>query len=146
MERAWAIAGNKEEYASKFSVRINKKFPGMNQILSYAKAHRGSPAYARMKRECTAAVVSALNGVTPILNCNKIYPVFNWHILNRRRDPDNIAVAVKFIFDAFVIVGIIENDGHKHVGGWDNLFTKVSEPDYVTVDVYCQTEENYSGD
>lgn len=130
-----------EGYNNKFFLRVNKKFPGMNEILAYAKAKRGGPGYARIKRECTEEVISAFNGTIPFLNCSKIYPVFNWHVANKRRDPDNIAVAVKFIFDAFVTAGIIKNDGHRYIGGWDNIFTQVDEPDYVTVDVHCQTEE-----
>lgn len=39
-----------------------------------------------------------------------------------RRDPDNIAAAVKFIWDGLVEAGVIPNDGWKENGGWSNHF------------------------
>ena len=38
-----------------------------------------------------------------------------WMETDRRRDPDNISSGIKFILDAFVHAGIIENDGWKQV-------------------------------
>jgi len=40
---------------------------------------------------------------------------FTWIESNKRRDPDNIAFAQKFVFDGLIKAGILENDGHKQV-------------------------------
>lgn len=39
----------------------------------------------------------------------------DWYVKNRRKDPDNIAFAVKFILDGLQQAGIIDNDGFKQV-------------------------------
>ena len=46
------------------------------------------------------------------------YPVklkITWYEPTKRRDVDNITFAVKFIQDALVKAGILENDGQKQV-------------------------------
>lgn len=46
------------------------------------------------------------------------YPVelqITWYEPNKRRDLDNIVFAVKFIQDALVSAGIIENDSQKYI-------------------------------
>lgn len=141
MERTWPIMRHDVTFNENFSVRIDKKLPGMNEIIAAAKKGFGGLVYARMKRDCTKVIVDAVKLVSHPLGCSKIYVVFNWCVANRRRDPDNIAAAVKFIFDAFVIAGVIKNDSQRYVIGWDNLFTKVDGSDYVEVKVHCQTEE-----
>lgn len=40
---------------------------------------------------------------------------FTWYLTNRKRDPDNVAFAKKFIMDGFVSAGLIPNDGAKNV-------------------------------
>lgn len=49
--------------------------------------------------------------------------VFKWYDKDRMRDPDNIAFATKFIFDAMQIAGVLVNDGWKQTaGGFMHLF------------------------
>lgn len=50
----------------------------------------------------------------PVIN----YPIelkITWYEPNKRRDVDNIVFAVKFIQDALVASGIIENDSQKYI-------------------------------
>jgi len=128
-----------DSYNDKFSFRVNTKFPSMNEIIACAKKGGNGMAYARLKKRYTREVIDVLEQTRIPFDCYKIYAVFTWCVANRRRDPDNIAVAVKFVFDAFVYAGLIKNDGQRTIDGWYNNFKKVSEPDYVDVDVYCQT-------
>lgn len=53
-------------------------------------------------------------------NCVPLQPpvtvdVTLWQRTNRRRDPDNVAGISKPMVDALVDVGVIPDDGHKHV-------------------------------
>ncbi len=52
----------------------------------------------------------------------KMVFVFTWYRKNKRTDPDNIVFAKKFILDAMQEIGIIENDGWKQIGGFEDRF------------------------
>ena len=47
---------------------------------------------------------------------------FTWLITNKRTDPDNIASAKKQILDGLVKGGIIPDDTHKHILGFEDEF------------------------
>ena len=52
----------------------------------------------------------------------KIFLHITWYCKDKRRDPDNVAAAVKFIWDGLVAAGVIENDGWTQNAGWTNRF------------------------
>ena len=43
---------------------------------------------------------------------------FTWYRCNRRTDPDNFCFSVKFLMDAMVQIGMINNDGWNNVAGY----------------------------
>ena len=45
-----------------------------------------------------------------------------WYAENRRKDKDNIAFAVKYIFDGMIDAELLENDGWQQIGDWENVF------------------------
>ena len=47
---------------------------------------------------------------------------FDWYVKNRRKDKDNIAFAKKYIFDGMIQAGLIDNDGWKQIGNWEETF------------------------
>lgn len=96
---------------------IPGEMPGMNEIVKASKAHFG--AYSTMKKENTEMVAWLASGKPKM---ESVYLDITWYCKNRMRDPDNIAAAVKFIFDGLVEGGIIENDGWKQNKGWTNTF------------------------
>lgn len=53
---------------------------------------------------------------------NKVFIVFKWFTKNKRKDPDNIAFSKKFILDAMVSTGMLQNDGQNQVVGFLDLF------------------------
>lgn len=65
------------------------------------------------------------------------YPVwvrFLWITPDKRKDPDNVAFAKKFIMDGLVNAGILENDGRRQVAGFtDDFEVSAKEP---RVEVY----------
>lgn len=53
------------------------------------------------------------------------YPVtltFHWYEKDRRRDPDNICFAKKFILDALVAEQVFPNDSQKYIKGFHDFF------------------------
>ena len=152
MEGARSATWLKIKYDTEFRFSIDRKLPGMNEIIASAKKGFGGRVYASSKKKNTLAAVEAVRAVDPPLDCFKIYASFEWCVVNKRRDPDNIAAAVKFIFDALVIVGVIKRDSQQYVGGWDNSFVRIPKDnckqtgtilrlnDYVNATVYCQRD------
>ena len=47
---------------------------------------------------------------------------FNWFEPNRKRDPDNIAFAKKYILDALVKEGVLKNDSQKYIEHFEDYF------------------------
>lgn len=64
---------------------------------------------------------------------------FRWYEKNSRRDMDNIAFAKKFILDALVKKGVLQDDGWKWVKGFtDEFFIDKKNP---RIEVELKTEE-----
>ena len=47
---------------------------------------------------------------------------FTWHVKNRKSDPDNIAFAKKYVLDGMVKAGIIPDDTHRYIKGFEDRF------------------------
>ena len=74
-----------------------------------------------MKKNATALVAaSAMEQLRQI--DGRCEYLFTWFEPTRRRDPDNIAFAKKFIFDGLIQAGIIKGDGWKQVAGFADRF------------------------
>lgn len=66
---------------------------------------------------------------------------FIWHERTKKRDPDNIASAKKFILDAMQKNGIIPNDNRKYIKGFtDDIVDDIA--DYVEVKIFEEIEKN----
>lgn len=104
------------------------KLPGLNEVISANRSHYHKGA--KLKRAAQAIIAPQLPR-RPIPGCNHYR--FTWYAKDKRRDPDNIASAQKFILDAMVAGGIIENDGWKQVASITHRFAK--GPDSVEVEI-----------
>lgn len=96
--------------------------PGLNEVLAAANQRRGKwNAYDDLKRIWGTTIAA-------ILRAQRIQPVpaayfrFVWIERSRRRDPDNIASAKKFLLDAVVQAGVLPGDGWATVRGWEDAF------------------------
>lgn len=103
--------------SEKEKIIIPGELPGMNEIIEAAKQHHMQ--YAKMKKYNTEAVGWAAKQVPAK---KRVFLNITWYCKNRKKDPDNIAAAVKFIWDGLVESGVIENDGWKQNAGWTNRF------------------------
>jgi len=88
-------------------------WPDLN---AYIDAERGSRYVgARIKRDYTEAarvIAQAANVGQAHTPCEV---VCYWHVKDWRKDPDNIAFAVKFLLDGMVRAGVLPGDGAKHI-------------------------------
>jgi len=76
---------------------------------------------AQMKKVSTEAVAwAAKEQLKPVEGVCEY--MFIWNEPNKKRDPDNIAFAKKFIMDGLIMAGIIPNDGWQNVGGFIDRF------------------------
>ncbi|MFP4662686.1 MAG: RusA family crossover junction endodeoxyribonuclease [Halanaerobiales bacterium] len=98
----------------RFKITIPGEMPGLNKITKAAKDHYH--AYNNMKRENTELVMLIANKL-PKMKSVKLN--ITWYCKNKRRDPDNIAAAKKFILDGLVEAGVLKNDGWSEVKGWE---------------------------
>jgi Holliday junction resolvase RusA-like endonuclease len=99
---------------------VDWKLPGMNE---YTKANRSGPHVgASMKKQAEEVIFYAIRQA-------KIQPVSGPVVLNYiwtepglKRDADNIAVAQKFVQDALVSAGILQDDSLKNIVGFNHAF------------------------
>ncbi len=99
------------------TIIIPGELPGMNEIIAAAKSHYHQ--YNDMKKVNTEMVTWIAKKIP---KKKRIFLDITWYCKDRRRDPDNIAAAVKFIWDGLVEAGVIENDGWSENAGWSNTF------------------------
>lgn len=72
---------------------------------------------------------------TPKVTTYPIYIHFHWFAKNRKKDPDNISSAKKFILDGLQEAGIIENDGWNQIAGFSDDFTVDKKNPRVVVEI-----------
>lgn len=99
---------------------IPYRLPGLNEMIAAAKVRKGGwSKYADEKRKHTRNIANIIGSHKTFV---RVFINFRWMEPDRRRDPDNIAVGRKFIFDAMVDRKIISGDGWRHIEGWTDTF------------------------
>ena len=99
---------------------IPGEMPSMNEIIAEAKkGKRGYQPYNDMKREHTNNVKWVAQKLPKM---DRVFLDITWYAKNKKKDPDNIAAAVKFIWDGLVQAEVIPNDGWSENCGWSNKF------------------------
>ena len=98
-------------------IKIPLKLPDLNEFIAKCKIQRGTwNAGNSLKRKTQDDLFVFLLKLPQIKRPARIH--FIWHEQNKRRDPDNIAFAKKFILDAMQECGRIANDGQKNILGF----------------------------
>jgi hypothetical protein len=102
--------------------------PGLNEIIAAAKGCGGrGRAYSAMKATWTQTC--ALHALSSGLRrVDRVRLAFRWVERDRKRNPDNIAAAHKFILDGLVTAKILDNDGWSQVAGWSDTFEVGKRP------------------
>jgi len=103
-----------------YTLWIPGRLPGLNEVIEENRRNRYKGA--ALKKNATMLVkLTAREGFKALMDGPYEWR-FTWYEADRRRNPDNIASAVKFIFDGLQHQGVIRNDGWGQVGGIHHAF------------------------
>jgi len=117
---------------------IPGRLPGLNEITNANRANMYQGAHMKKSTEKMITAALMYQKVTPIHE--PVYLRFNWVEPNKKRDKDNIASGRKFILDALVKSGILENDGWKHIIGFSDRFNVDKNNPHIEVELLTESE------
>lgn len=96
------------------SLVIPGPLPSLNDVIA---ANRTSPYVgARQKRSVQQTIGWAIKAAKLPAIEGRVDLVITWYEPDRRRDPDNVHSAVKFILDALVDAQVLAGDRQRHIG------------------------------
>lgn len=98
---------------------IPMKLPSLNDYINVCRSNKYQAA--KYKRDIEADIGFFLKKMPKWTNPIKIN--FLWIEGNKKRDLDNICFAKKFILDAMVRSGKLDNDNRKYVYAFTDTFT-----------------------
>jgi Holliday junction resolvase RusA-like endonuclease len=111
-------------------VTIPGELPDFNSELDFAKRHWSY--YAAHKKQWTNLVRYHFTG-KKLPTPSALH--FHWYCKNKKKDPDNIAFAKKYILDGIVAAGALPNDGWDEVAGLQDSFTVDKDNPRVEVEI-----------
>lgn len=100
---------------------IFDELPALNEYLQVTRSRYGYSA--NIKRKFTNKCKQSF--LTQLANKKLEYPyefIFVWYAKDKRKDPDNICFAHKFIFDGMQTSGLMKNDNWAHIIGFEDFF------------------------
>lgn len=104
-------------------IEINMKLPSLNDYIKVCRANKFQAA--KYKASIEQEIGLFLAKMPKMDNPIKIH--FHWVEGNKRRDLDNICFAKKFILDAMVKYGKLEDDNRKIVTAFTDSFEYAKE-------------------
>ncbi len=108
-----------------YTLWIPGRLPGLNEVIKENRRNRYKGA--EQKRGFTLLVKAVARKDFKALMGGPYEWRFTWYEKDRKRDPDNITIGVKFIFDGLQIKGVITNDGWGTVASIYHAF-EIGEP------------------
>lgn len=97
--------------------------PSLNDYIRAERGGSGRFRANRMKSENQDFIVMCIRRARIRRMKRPVYIRYTYYEPTRRRDKDNIsAVAHKFIQDALVAAGVLENDGWDYIAGFSDSF------------------------
>lgn len=109
--------------------------PGLNEYIEAERVHRQKGA--SMKREAQRKVEwCAKSQLRKFRPAGPVWMKYTWYEPNRRRDKDNVSsFGRKVIQDGLVKVGVLENDGWKHIEVFSDRFRVDGKNPRVEVEI-----------
>lgn len=101
-----------------YNVIIEYKFPSFNEYTEACR--RNKYVGAKMKRKIEHDISWFIERL-PVIK-KPVFVKFEWHEPTKKRDPDNVCYAKKFILDALVRCGKLHGDSPKYVKGFTDDF------------------------
>lgn len=104
-----------------YKFEIKERLPGLNEYTKACRTNKFVGATLKKKVE-EHIYYYILEQIRNIEIKDKVFIIFTWIEENGKRDLDNICFAKKFILDALVKAGILENDNRSHISGFKDVF------------------------
>ncbi len=116
------------------TLTIYGQLNNLNDYTKACRAHRMAGASMKKRNEqvVSGCIKRQLNGFKVE---GKALLYFRWYEPDRRRDPDNVAFAKKFILDALVKNKVIESDGWRGLSGFTDDFYVDPENPRIEIDI-----------
>ena len=112
---------------------IRAKLPSLNEYTAACRANKYEGA--KFKRGIEDLIGWSIKASRTVKKPERAVILrIEWHERTKKRDADNIASAKKFILDALVKQGILENDSRRYVKGFVDLIVDDAE-DFVVVEI-----------
>ena len=108
----------------KQTFEIPGPLPGLNEIIGAINRHRF--VGAKLKKETTERCAWWIKSQRLPEFLKPVSISFFWHEKDKRRDLDNITAGAKFILDALVVTGRLQNDTRRWIKSISHAFP---EPD-----------------
>ena len=115
-------------------ITIPCELADMNEIVKLAK--RSPFAYSKLKKDNTNICAWASKKLPKM---ERIRLKITYICKDKKKDPDNIAVAKKFILDGLVAAGVIENDGWGQIAGWTEEFEVDKKNPRIEIEIEEET-------
>jgi hypothetical protein len=104
---------------------FNGEFTDLNTYIRAERSNRFMAA--KIKKMETERVMWELGYPQMINGCVVI--LFDWYTKDKRKDPDNVSFAKKFILDGMVGGGVLKDDTRKCIKGFvDSFFVDKDNP------------------
>lgn len=114
-----AAENNSEQCLGKVTCEIDMKLPSLND---YIKVCRSNPFQAsKFKKNLERDIGVYIQKLPQFQKPIKIH--FHWVEGNKRRDIDNVAAGKKFILDAMVKAGKLQDDNRRFVTAFTDTFS-----------------------
>jgi Holliday junction resolvase RusA-like endonuclease len=110
---------------------IPGKLPNLND---YVKAINNNRYSGNTLKQDTEALIMLYIPKWPRYE-KKVFIEYRWYEADKKRDPDNVAFAKKFILDSLVKKGVLKNDGWANIAGYKDEFYIDKDNPRIEVDV-----------
>lgn len=97
---------------------IEGDLPTLNQVINDSK--RSWALYYKTKKVYTGLSAFACANAPKL--SGRVGLAFVWYVPSKRKDPDNISFAVKYILDGMVKAGMLEDDRFANIGELRHVF------------------------
>lgn len=142
---------NKENYITQYSSEIEfeiiGKMPSLNEFISKINHNRysGNTFKQQLEHDIQMQILKQVRekGIEHLLPLKQQADFeFTYYEKTQKRDKDNIASCKKFLFDALVKRGVINNDGWKWVGDFKENFVLDKSEYKVKIVIREKKKEN----
>lgn len=116
---------------------INGDLPSLNEYTIANRSKYGKVIGNQVKRDAEQLIGLYIKA-QKLTDVHYTMPVridFRWYMGNAKKDPDNVCFAKKFILDALVRNGVLENDNYSHIKGFTDEFYVDRENPRIEVDI-----------